>query len=264
MRRLVLARISSLTTPAGRCVARTRWIPRLRPRWATPTSAGRKPGRSAAIAANSSMTTTSRGSGRLVPPHRPVGVEVVGADLSEQPLATADLRLEADQRALGETVVEVGDDADRVRQVGAGVERRAALVVDEHERHVVRAAPGGQRHHQGAQQLTLAGARRAGDQGVRAVADEIDLDDAVGGHADRGAGMAVARRLGGRIGTRRATRRRWRSSRRSRRGRLAASSRESATDVGQAPAASSGSSGSWIRASRRAASSATATDSPAA
>ena len=64
MRRLVLARISSLTTPAGRCVASTRWIPRLRPRWATPTSDGRNPGRSAASVANSSITTTSRGSGR--------------------------------------------------------------------------------------------------------------------------------------------------------------------------------------------------------
>ena len=40
--------------------------------------------------------------------------------------------------------------------------------------------------------------------------------------------------------------------------------RESATEVGQAPAASSGSSGSWIRASRLAASAAMAMEMPAA
>ena len=44
MRRLVLARMSSSTTPAGRWVARTRWMPRLRPRWATPTSDERNSG----------------------------------------------------------------------------------------------------------------------------------------------------------------------------------------------------------------------------
>ncbi len=38
MRRLVLARIDGLTTPEGRCVARIRCTPRLRPRWATSTS----------------------------------------------------------------------------------------------------------------------------------------------------------------------------------------------------------------------------------
>ena len=53
---------------------------------------------------------------------------------SQQPLTAADLRVEADQGPLGETIVEVGHDTHRVRQVGTGVERRAALVVDEHER----------------------------------------------------------------------------------------------------------------------------------
>ena len=38
-RRLVFARMSSLITPLGRCVARIRCTPRLRPRWAMPTSA---------------------------------------------------------------------------------------------------------------------------------------------------------------------------------------------------------------------------------
>ncbi len=146
MRRLVFARISSLTTPAGRCVASTRWMPRLRPRWATPTSDVRNPGSSVASAANSSITTTSLGNG-AVSRRRLVRIDVVDAGSPQQPLAAAQLGFEADQRPLGEAVVEVGDDAHRVRQVGAGVERRPALVVDEDEREVVRdcCRPPGQR-----------------------------------------------------------------------------------------------------------------------
>ena len=62
-RRLVLARMSSLITPLGRWVARIRCTPRLRPRWAMPTSAWRKSGCSPTKAANSSITTTRRASG---------------------------------------------------------------------------------------------------------------------------------------------------------------------------------------------------------
>ncbi len=79
MRRFVLARISSLTTPAGRCVARTRWIPRLRPRWATPTSDGRKPGQVGGHRGELVDHHDEPRQRRLVPAHRPVGVEVVGA-----------------------------------------------------------------------------------------------------------------------------------------------------------------------------------------
>ena len=61
-RRLVFARISSLITPLGRCVARMRCTPRLRPRWAMFTSEWRNDGNSTANAANSSTTTSRRGS----------------------------------------------------------------------------------------------------------------------------------------------------------------------------------------------------------
>ena len=63
MRRLVLARMLSLTAPCGRWVASSRCTPRLRPRWATPTRASMKSGSSALSVANSSITTSSRGSG---------------------------------------------------------------------------------------------------------------------------------------------------------------------------------------------------------
>ena len=80
-RRLVLARMSSLTTPAGRCVASTRWTPRLRPRWARPTScrgtsAARRPARRTrrsrrrgAAAADHGRTTGTR-RGRMAPTAR--------------------------------------------------------------------------------------------------------------------------------------------------------------------------------------------------
>ena len=64
IRRLVLARMSADTTPEGRWVARIRCRPSERPRWAMPTSPVTKSGRSRASEANSSITITSRGSGR--------------------------------------------------------------------------------------------------------------------------------------------------------------------------------------------------------
>ena len=53
---------------------------------------------------------------RSVPGGGAIGVQIVGAGGSEQPLATPELSLQADQRPFGEPVVEVGDDADCVRQ----------------------------------------------------------------------------------------------------------------------------------------------------
>lgn len=60
IRRLVLARMSAVTAPEGRWVARIRWMPRERPRWAMLTSPETKSGSSRTIDANSSMTRTSR------------------------------------------------------------------------------------------------------------------------------------------------------------------------------------------------------------
>jgi hypothetical protein len=65
IRRLVLARISGDTTPLGRWVASSRWMPSERPRWAMLTRPVTKSGSSRAIEANSSMTISRRGSLRL-------------------------------------------------------------------------------------------------------------------------------------------------------------------------------------------------------
>ena len=115
----------------------------------------------------------------------PVGGEIGRADLPQQLLAPPHLGVQAAQRPLGQAVVEIGHHADGVRQLGAGVERRPALVIDEHEREVVGAVARRQRHHERPQQLALAGPGRAGEERVRAVPDEIDVDDPVGSQPER-------------------------------------------------------------------------------
>ena len=120
-------------------------------------------GSSALSVANSSMTTSSRGSGSAQALAQVVG-QVDGAGVAQHPLAVLELGLEAAQRPLGQVLVEVGDHADGVRQPGALVEGAAALEVDEHEREVVGIDAGGQAGHQRAQQLGLAGAGGAADE----------------------------------------------------------------------------------------------------
>jgi hypothetical protein len=63
--------------------------------------------------------------------------QVGGPDVAQRALTVLELGLEAPQGALGQVLVEVGHHADRVGQLGALVERAAALEVDQHEREVV-------------------------------------------------------------------------------------------------------------------------------
>ena len=204
IRRLVLVRMWSLTTPAGRCVARIRCTPSVRPRWATSTSAASSSGCSRAILANSSITTTSRGM-RLVVRALVVGAHVVGLGAAQQPLAVLQLGLQGPQRALDERLVEVGDHPDGVRQARARVERGAALEVHQQERELARVGGGGERGDQAAQQLALARAGRPADERVRPVALHVEAEDALLGHAHRAGGRrghpgalpAAADRLGG-------------------------------------------------------------------
>ena len=109
---------------------------------------------------------------------------------AEQVLAAGQLGLQRGQGPGGEVAVEVGDHADGVRQPRAVLERRAALVVDEHERHLVRPVAHRQRGDHRLQQLRLARAGRAGDQGVRPVATQVDSAGAGCGDAEQGRGGA--------------------------------------------------------------------------
>ena len=121
-----------------------------------------------------------------------VGGQVVSSGGPQEALPAAHLGVEAHQHPLGETVVEVGHHTDGVREPRARVERRAALVVDEDQRDVVRTRTCSERHDQRAQQFALSRARRAGDQTVRAIACEVDVDDAIGRHSEAGDRCRVA------------------------------------------------------------------------
>ena len=98
--RFVFALMSSVTTPAGRCVASSRWRPRLRPRLATPTSAASTPG-------NPWPARRTRRSRRPVAAHRhhlrAGRAEVLGQIRrphgTQQALPTPHLGLQADERA---------------------------------------------------------------------------------------------------------------------------------------------------------------------
>ena len=61
----------------------------------------------------------------------------------------AQLGLETGEGAAGEVLVEVGDDPDHMGEGGAGVERAAALVVDEDVVEVLGVDPGGERDDHG-------------------------------------------------------------------------------------------------------------------
>ena len=117
-----------------------------------------------------------------------VGVEVVDvlARRGKDPLAALHLRLERAQRPVGQLFVEVGDGADGVRQAFAGLERGAALEVDEDEVQPGRVVAGREAGDQGAQELALARARGAADQAVRAVGHQVQGQRAGLGGADRG------------------------------------------------------------------------------
>ena len=162
-RRLVFARMWSSTTPLGRCVASTRWIPRLRPRWAMSTTPSTNSGTSRFKNANSSKTM-SRFGGAVAASLRFELDEILRRRRPQDLLAAAQLGVQRHQGALGEVRVEVGEEPDGVRQRGAVLERGAALVVDEHERETVRWCRRRERPDQRLEELALARAGRARDR----------------------------------------------------------------------------------------------------
>ena len=116
--------------------------------------------------------------------HPAIAREIVDSGRSQQALTAPHFGIEADEYPFGQAVVEVGHHPNGVRQPGTGIERRAALEVDQDHREMVGAGPRGERHHQRAQELALAGSRRAGDQTVGPIAHQVDVDDAVAGQPE--------------------------------------------------------------------------------
>ena len=85
-----------------------------------------------------------------------------------------DLGAEALQSPPDQVWRQVGDDADAVRQINASREGRTTLVVDEQERHPVRAVRMRHAQHPSLQELRLPGARGAANQGMRPLRAQIN------------------------------------------------------------------------------------------
>ena len=113
-----------------------------------------------------------------------VVLDVLRVGGGELVLTAAQLGAERGERAGGQVGVEVGDHADGVRQAVAVLEGRAALVVDEHEVDLVGAVAHRQRGDERLQELGLAGAGGAGDEAVRAVGADVELEGPVVGLPD--------------------------------------------------------------------------------
>ena len=141
-RRLVLARRLSLMTPAGRWVAMIRWMPSERPRWAMSTTPSTNSGTSPTRAANSSITSTSAGGQSGSPRFSSSSRSLAFLRLSRcsRWCSSARRLVSARRTRCGLRSV---TRPDAVRQLDAVGERRAALVVDEEERHPVGAVLGG-------------------------------------------------------------------------------------------------------------------------
>ena len=169
-------------------------MPRDRPRWAMFTRPVTKSGRSRTMDANSSMTMTSRGSGRAPPlvHEQLVVLDVFGAGRGQGVLAPGQLSRQRGQRPFDLVRVEVGHHADGVRQLHAVRERAAALVVDEDERHLIGPVGDRERGDDRLQQLGLPRPGGARDQRMRPVLPQVDAERPVIRLAHDGEGRPAA------------------------------------------------------------------------
>ncbi len=109
----------------------------------------------------------------------PGGVHVDRPQLMQASLPTAQLGFERSQGPLRSPPVQVGDEPDRMRKVGAVREHARPLVVHQDEVDGVGPVGEGQAGHQSLQELTLPRTRRSGHERVRAVPFEIKEKSAV-------------------------------------------------------------------------------------
>jgi hypothetical protein len=111
---------------------------------------------------------------RLGEIHRQIGRQIVGAGIPEMPLPVPEFGLETAQGPFRKVVVEIRHHPDRVRELRTDIEGASPLVVDEHEGQVIRVHRNGEGADDGAKELGLPRPRRAGDEAVGAVGDEVD------------------------------------------------------------------------------------------
>jgi hypothetical protein len=177
-RMLMLLRSSSVTTPEGSWVARTRCTPRLRPGGADAEQAFGHGGLIGAVADHlgefvydDEQVRERLGSAPL----EEIALILVDVAPAEQIAPPPQFGLQAgketlDQHGLGIGLLQVGE---RPHDMGQGLqplEQVAALVVNQDEIQVVGVMMGGQQGDEGLQEAGLAGAGGAADHGVGAVA----------------------------------------------------------------------------------------------
>ena len=186
IRRLVLARISAETTPEGRCGREDEVEAEGPAALGDVHQPGHEIGQVPAHGRELVDDDDQPRQRRRSPPvdEELVGLDVLGAGRGEDVLAPGQLGRQRYQRPLDLVRVQVGDHADGVRQPRALGERAAALVVDEHERHLVGPVRDGERGDDRLQQLRLPGAGRSRDQRVRPVLADVDAERPVVGLAD--------------------------------------------------------------------------------
>ena len=98
------------------------------------------------------------------------------AGVAQQRFAAPQLRPQRSERTLGQMLVEVGDEPDLVRQLDALLKGQAALVVDEEIGEPGGRIGDGERRDQRLEELALAGAGDARDEGVRAISPQVDAE----------------------------------------------------------------------------------------
>ena len=131
--------------------------------------------------------------GELVDDHHQAGewivrvvvvAKVADARFAELPLPILQLGLQAPQGSGRQVLVQVGHHTNGVRQIGTGIEGASALEIDEDEVELVWALRPRQRGDERAEQLTLTGPGRPGDQRVWTVVYQVESKGAVLGHTD--------------------------------------------------------------------------------
>jgi hypothetical protein len=108
----------------------------------------------------------------------------------EDVLAEPEFGVEGGESSADQMGTEIGDQPNRVREFDAVGESRPPLVVDEQEVHPCRAVRGRHADDPCLQELALARACGASDQGMRALAPEVEVEGLPGCGAHPGAKRA--------------------------------------------------------------------------
>ena len=116
------------------------------------------------------------------------------AGIPECRLTPDQLGLYGIERPLHESSVEITDEAETMGEMGAVVKGAPTLEVDQQKRQRVGACRGGHGCHEGLQKRAFARTGHAGKEDMRTVANQVNRERSLVGHAHDG-GQTIRRRL---------------------------------------------------------------------